>query len=164
MQYNNLVTITNLFPLLYIKVFMEGVGECVKPSLEELEKALKENNIHLSHQRLKVLAYLIQNREHPTVDQIFKDLQGEIPTLSKTTVYNTLKILVDAGMARVITIEDHESRYDIEVFDHGHFKCESCGEITNFTFDPNLLVSQQLEGYAIQDKNVYFKGVCPKCL
>lgn len=136
----------------------------MKPSLEDLEKTLKGKNIHLSYQRLKVLEHLIHSGEHPTVDQIFKELQKGIPTLSKTTVYNTLKLLTDVGLARAVIIEDHESRYDIEVFDHGHFKCDSCGRISNFTIDPKLLVSQDLEGYSIQDKNVFFKGICPQCL
>jgi hypothetical protein len=60
----------------------------LKPSLEDLKKELKNRNIHLSYQRLSVLECLIQNRCHPTVDQIFTALHEEISTLSKTTVYH----------------------------------------------------------------------------
>jgi Fe2+ or Zn2+ uptake regulation protein len=136
----------------------------MKPSFQDLEKELKKKNIHLSHQRLKVLEYLAQNRCHPTVDQIYTDLKKNISTLSKTTVYNTLKILTDAGLVKVITIEDNETRYDIEVKNHGHFKCESCGTIYNFNMDIDSLTSADLNNFKINDKNVYFKGVCPKCL
>jgi Fur family peroxide stress response transcriptional regulator len=59
---------------------------------EDLKEKLKKKNINLSYQRLKVLEYLTQVRTHPTVDQIFTDLQKDISTLSKTTVYNTLKL------------------------------------------------------------------------
>jgi hypothetical protein len=65
----------------------------MKPIFEDIKQELKKKNINLSHQRLKVLEYLTQNRSHPTVDQIFTDLQKEMPTLSKTTVYNTLRML-----------------------------------------------------------------------
>ncbi len=133
-------------------------------SFEDLKKELKVRNINLSHQRLKVLEYLIQNQCHPTVDQIFTDLQKSIPTLSKTTVYNTLRILLDSGLVRVITIEDNETRYDIEVETHGHFKCGSCGTIYNFAVDMEALVPGDLAGFMINDKDVYFKGVCPTCL
>jgi len=136
----------------------------MKPSFEELKEELKLRNIYLSHQRLKVLEYLTLNRCHPTVDQIFTDLQKDITTLSKTTVYNTLRILVEAGCVRVVTIEDNETRYDIEVENHGHFKCESCGAIYNFQIDIASLAFRDLNNFKINDKNVYFKGICPRCL
>lgn len=136
----------------------------MKDSLEDLKKELQKKDIQLSYQRLKVLEYLVQNQCHPTVDRIFTDLQKDIPTLSKTTVYNTLRILAEAGLIRAITIEDNETRYDIVVENHGHFKCESCGEIYNFSIDMDLLSSEDLNDFKIHDKKIYFKGICPRCI
>ncbi len=133
-------------------------------SFEALERELKKKNIRLSYQRLKILDFLVQNRNHPTADQIFINLQNDISTLSKTTVYSALRILVKAGLVRVITIEDNESRYDINVENHGHFKCESCGTIYDFSIDIDSLKTGDLDSFKINDKNVYFKGVCPRCL
>lgn len=130
---------------------------------EDLKKELKLRKIQLSHQRLKVLEYLTQNRCHPTVDQIFTDLHQEMLTLSKTTVYNTLRVLVEAGLVRTINVEDHETRYDINVENHGHFKCESCGKIYDFCADIDALASDDLKDFVIKDKQVYFNGVCPRC-
>lgn len=132
-------------------------------SLETLKKELKKRNINPSYQRLKVLEYIIQNQYHPTVDQIFIDLQNDIPTLSKTTVYNTLKQFVQSDLVRTITIEDNEIRYDINTKNHGHFKCESCGKIYDFNVDVNLVDSIELKEFVIKEKNVYFKGICPRC-
>lgn len=136
----------------------------MKPSFKDLEKELKEKNINLSFQRLKVLEYLAENQCHPTVDQIFTDLQKDISTLSKTTVYKTLKMLINAGLVRVITIEDNETRYDIMTENHGHFKCESCRIIYDFRIDIDSLSYGDLSNFKINDKNVYFKGICPRCL
>ncbi|MDD4422900.1 MAG: transcriptional repressor [Eubacteriales bacterium] len=117
----------------------------------------------MSHQRLRILEYLTQNRCHPNAEQIFTALHKDIPTLSKTTIYNTLRVLVEAGLVRIITIEDNEVRYDINTDDHGHFKCESCGKIYDFNIDMSSLVSEDLVDFKINDKNVYFKGICPGC-
>ena len=136
----------------------------MKPSVEDLKQELKNKNINLSHQRLKVLEYLTKNHCHPTVEQIFTDLQKDISTLSKTTVYNALRALADAGLVRVITIEDNETRYDIDVENHGHFKCEACGTIYDFMIDIDRLSPSDLKDFKISDKNVYFKGICPECL
>ena len=136
----------------------------MKPLLEIIKQELKLKNISLSHQRLMVLEYLTQNQYHPTVEQIFTGLQKDIPTLSKTTVYNTLRILAEAGLVRVITIEDNETRYDVNTQNHGHFKCESCGKIYGFNIDMNSLIVKDLNNFKIDDKDVYFKGICPQCL
>lgn len=132
-------------------------------TFENLERELKNKKINLSHQRLKILEYLIENQTHPTVDQIYTDLQIDMPTLSKTTVYNTLKLLVKADLVKVITIEDNEARYDINIENHGHIKCESCGTIYDFNIDTDSLISSDLEDFKIDEKNVYFKGICPRC-
>ncbi len=131
---------------------------------KSIADTLKENKIRPSFQRIKVLEYLINNQHHPNVDQIYKDLQSEVPTLSKATIYNTLNLFVKAGLVKVLTIEDKETRYDIVTETHGHFKCEKCGTIYNFEVDPELLASDDLVGFKVVDKNVYFKGICLKCL
>ena len=53
---------------------------------KDLSAELKNRRIRPSYQRIKVLDYLNKNKCHPTVDQIFKDLQSEITTLSKYTI------------------------------------------------------------------------------
>lgn len=132
-------------------------------SYEGLIQDLKTKNIRLSHQRLKVLEYLAGNLIHPTADQIYTGLHEEIPTLSKTTVYSTLNSLKDAGLVREINIEDHEIRYDIRLENHGHFKCESCGAIHDFSVDMDSLPVGGLNHFDISDRNIYFKGTCPQC-
>lgn len=136
----------------------------MKPTFEKLKQELTQKNIKLSHQRLKVLEYLTQNHCHPTADMIFTGLLEDIPTLSKTTVYNTLHILVQSGLVRAITTEDKESRYDIAAENHGHFKCESCENIFDFPIEMDCLVSRDLSKFKINEKNIYFKGLCPGCL
>ena len=132
--------------------------------IDNLSKILIEKNIKPSYQRIKILQYINENINHPTVDTIFNSLIKEIPTLSKATVYNTLELFKSTNLAKVITIEDNETRYDSKVHSHGHFKCESCGIIYDFEADIDNLAVNSLEFFKINDKNVYFKGICPKCL
>lgn len=136
----------------------------MKQTYTFLTNELKKQNIRLSSRRLKVLEYLCQNSNHPTVEQIYVNVQREVPNLSKTTIYNTLHILVKAGLVRVIAIEDNETRYELVTKDHGHFKCEKCGTIFDFKLDLATLVTEELINFQITDKNVYFKGICPNCL
>ena len=131
---------------------------------QSLIDQLSGKGIRLSYQRIKVLEYLYEKVGHPTVDQIFHALSGDIPSLSKVTVYNTIHTLVDAGLVRVVDIEGTETRYDIILASHGHFLCTACGNIFNFEINMDQVPLAGLEGFDITQKNVTFRGLCPECL
>ncbi len=132
-------------------------------TIEHVGEFLKSHQIKPSYQRLKVFEYLANTTAHPTVDTIYKALLPEIPTLSKTTVYNTLNLFVDQGIAQLITIEENEARYDADISSHGHFKCESCEQVLDFRMDLGELSIKGHEGCKIHHKHLYFKGVCKDC-
>ena len=131
---------------------------------EHILNELKDKNIRLSHQRLIILEYLVNNKIQPTADQICMDLRKTAPTLSKTTIYNTLDLFMEAGIIKPLNIEDNGIRYDITTENHGHFKCESCGEVHDFIFDIDLYPVKDMSKYFVRQKEVYFKGLCPACL
>lgn len=136
----------------------------MKKTLTELSDELKKNNIRLTHQRLKVLEYLFNSDKHPTVEQIYKDIKQEVPSLSKTTIYNTLNYLAELKLIKVVAIDDNEAHFDAVTEAHGHFKCDSCGKIYDFDIDMDSCHIEKLDNFEINEKVVYFKGICPRCL
>ena len=132
--------------------------------MQTITQNLISKNIRPSFQRIKILEYLINNRIHPTVEAIYSALIKEIPTLSKSTIYNTMNLFLEANLVRELTIEDNEVRYDINTLDHGHFKCDKCGKIYDFFLNNDDLKCKDLSGFTIKEKNVYYRGICPKCL
>lgn len=135
-----------------------------KLSIKQLSTILTQRGIRPSQQRLMILEYLMTHRNHPSVDMIYNALLGEVPTLSRATVYNTLNLFLDAGLVKALDIVENESRYDIMTTTHGHFKCKVCGEIFNFGVDETAMDSEDLSGFEVEEKNVYYKGICPSCL
>ncbi|HHW32059.1 MAG TPA: transcriptional repressor [Clostridiaceae bacterium] len=131
---------------------------------DNITEILLSKNIKPSYQRIKVLEYLIEKRSHPTVDEIYGALVKEIPTLSKTTVYNSLNLFMDANLVKIALVEENEARYDIAFTDHGHFICESCDYIYDFPIYLEESQYPSLGNFLIKEKNVYFKGICSKCL
>jgi Fe2+ or Zn2+ uptake regulation protein len=71
---------------------------------------------------------------------------------------------MEAKLARIVTIEENEKRYDADVANHGHFKCDLCGVIYDFPVNIDDLSTDSLKNFKINEKNVYFRGICPKCL
>jgi Fur family peroxide stress response transcriptional regulator len=131
--------------------------------LKALER-LRSKDIHPSIARIKILEYLMNTTSHPTVEMIHSDLLPEMPTLSKTTVYKTVDLLVESGLARLVQAEEHEAHYDADVSDHGHFVCSRCGRIYDLGINFECLELKGLEGFVVSEKNIIFKGFCPRCL
>ena len=84
---------------------------------------LQAHGIKPSLQRMAVMTYLIEHRTHPTADEIYTALHPSIPTLSKTTVYNTLKLLTEKGAALQLTIDERNCCFDADTSPHAHFLC-----------------------------------------
>jgi len=128
-----------------------------------VEEFLKKHNIKPSYQRMKIYDYLVKYKSHPTADEIYQELADEIPTLSKTTVYNTLKLFLDKDIVQLITIEENENRYDADVSIHGHFKCLECGKVYDVWLDMANVEFENSDEFTIKESHIYFKGTCNKC-
>ena len=94
---------------------------------------------------------------------IYNALKDDIPTLSKTTVYNTLNLFIEKGIALLITIDESETRYDADTKKHGHFKCRSCGKVVDFDLQFETAASEALKGFQIDEQQVYYFGQCDAC-
>jgi len=107
--------------------------------------------------------YLVSRRNHPTAEMIYLELVNEIAGLSKTTVYNTLNLFVQEGIARALNIESNELRYESDISLHGHFKCMECGEVYDFSYNKDLVQDLRLKNFVLQDYQFSIKGVCSIC-
>lgn len=124
---------------------------------------LLEYEIRPSAQRIAIMEYLLSHRTHPTSDEIFEDLRHEIPTLSKTTVYNTLKYFTEKGAVLNLSIDERNARFDGYTHEHAHFLCEKCGHVSDLEVETSPKVSMSA-GMVVNDMQVYLRGVCPECV
>ncbi len=122
---------------------------------------LMSYNIRPSLTRVMIFDYLRNNRTHPTADEIFSALHPKAPTLSKTTVYNTVKLLSSEGVIKMITIEEKQARFDACADNHGHFLCIDCGKV--YDFDITFPEDNLPEKFDVSTKDIYFTGKCSKC-
>ncbi len=125
---------------------------------------LVELGIQPSVQRIAVMDYLLTHKTHPTVDEIHQALHKSIPTLSKTTVYNTLKLLSEYGAAIMIDIDEHNKRFDGDTSPHGHFQCSSCNRVIDIPLDNGReLFLSEVDGHTIASVQLLYKGICAGC-
>lgn len=138
--------------------------------MKKTQEYLESNGIHASQQRIKILEYLIHHPIHPTADEIFNELSDEMPTLSKTTVYNTLKLFAEKGVASVINIDEKNARFDACIETHAHFLCKRCGTIYDIALpvkasraEGRMECNPNLKDFIVEETQIYHKGICPKC-
>ena len=145
--------------------------------LEKYVKILKQNQLKITPQRLAIMKFLDEHRTHPTVDEIYSELKEKNPSLSKTTVYNSLEILSEHNIIQTLAISNSELRYEFENKMHHHFLCKKCGKIIDMqilcdkcdivlgTNSKCPSTSELLKGgHQVDEIHGYFKGTCNTCL
>lgn len=127
---------------------------------------LRAASVKPSEPRLAIYLFLDHNRIHPTVDTIYRALHKQYPTLSRTTVYNTVKLFEKRGLLSIVKIEDGELRFDANTRFHAHFKCSECGEILDAPFfaEPEMPSVLLPDGYQINQVVLDYYGVCAACV
>ncbi len=120
--------------------------------------------IRPSMQRTAIMEYLMKHRSHPTIDEIYNSLSPNMPTLSKTTVYNTLNIFIDRGAVQQLVIDERNARYDVDTSSHAHFICKSCGGVHDiFNLNPQLFAIPDNTAFKIQAVEISYSGLCNAC-
>ena len=129
-------------------------------------ETLSRYSIKPSPQRMAIMTYLLEHKTHPTIEEIYTSLSPDMPTLSKTTIYNTLKLFVENGAANMLTINEKTTCYDYDTSPHAHFICKKCNKVTDLFYGvENMIPSrQEIEGNRIVDMQVYYRGICKDCL
>lgn len=127
----------------------------------QITEMFKKANFRATPQRIAVYKYLFENRTHPDADEIYKSVINVHPSFSKTTVYNALQALENAGFILKINVDSSRVRYDAQTQLHGHFICDKCKKIVDFEIEEILF--ELPEDFKINEKNVYYRGLCPEC-
>lgn len=138
------------------------------PSSEQhYTKKLSEQGYRLTPQRLAILrALLVSSNRHPSAQDIFQLLRGDFPTLSLTTVYNTLALFVEANIAREIKMADGGVRFDVNTEPHINLYCRHCHTIIDMPYEQLYDLQQavyRLEGFTINEPIVELAGICKNC-
>lgn len=133
--------------------------------MKQVKISLDEKGIKPTYQRMAILRYLRSTNRHPTADQIYAHVATLIPTISRTTVYNSLNRFATVGLIDTVMITGSETRFELHGNSHHHFYCQKCHQIYDidlecpYHFEPG----SRLEGHLIKEIHGYFKGICQEC-
>lgn len=106
-----------------------------------VKQALEAAGCRFTQQRAAVYAYLERVDDHPTAEDVYREVRQVLPHISLATVYNSLEALVKAHLANKLTYGDGSSRYDCRSDDHYHLRDVTTGEVRDLpaSYDADLL-------------------------
>lgn len=97
--------------------------------MSDVSFILEQHGIRPTQQRVKVAEILLAAPVHLTAEQLLASLRLAPGRVSKATVYNTLKLFVDHGLARQIHLDPDRCVYDSTMSPHHHFQNVETGEM-----------------------------------
>ena len=97
-----------------------------------LSAYLEAKSLKHTRQRDVILDAFLDAKGHVTSEELYQIVRAMNPNIGYTTVYRTMKLLVDAGIAQERHFDDGVARYEIEHEHHDHLVCLECGKIVEF--------------------------------
>jgi Fur family transcriptional regulator, peroxide stress response regulator len=131
--------------------------------MKEYRKILEDKGISPSLQRMMIYGYIVNSQDHPTSEDIYQGLCDEIPTLSRTTVYNALKLFVRKGLVCKMSISGNEIRYEGKLGFHAHFRCNKCGRIYDIPYSRDDIKIEETDGHTVESIELILRGLCRDC-
>lgn len=148
--------------------FQLGYNSLMPDSQEIFKNILKSKNFKITAPRQLIVDCFLKTSEHVSAEDLYEIAKRKDPRIGYATVHRTLKLMTEAGIARVVDFGDGKKRFERAVGQahHDHFVCEKCGKIIEF-FDAKLEAEQEkiCRRYCFTGKTHVMKifGVCKKC-
>ncbi len=120
----------------------------------------------MTEQRRAVYETLMGERDHPTAVEVFMRVKRKVPSISLATVYNCLDTLSGCGLVKTVAHEREPSRFCPNLEEHAHFFCQTCGSVTDLPLRARKRPEEVWilpDNLSIEEHEISFRGVCPKC-
>jgi Fur family ferric uptake transcriptional regulator len=132
----------------------------------DLEQMLRGADLRVTRPRVAVLT-AVHAHPHADTDSVIGVVRRELPSVSHQAVYDVLRALTSAGLVRRIQPSGSVARYEARVGDnHHHVVCRSCGDIADVDCavgEAPCLHASDDSGFAIDEAEVIYWGLCPVC-
>ncbi len=100
--------------------------------MKALGTYLEQNHLKHTKQRELILSAFLEAKQHITSEDLYQVVREQHSNIGYTTVYRTMKLLVEAGLATERHFDDGITRYEVEQEHHDHLICLKCGRIQEF--------------------------------
>ena len=131
-----------------------------------LREELHSRGQRVTPQRLVINRALRRLDLHASAEQVATAIADDLPGVSVPTVYATLELLADLGLARRVTVAPGAVLYDPRTDDHHHAVCTRCGRVTDLEAaldDGTALAAARRQGFEPGRVELVVSGLCASC-
>jgi Fur family ferric uptake transcriptional regulator len=148
--------------------YKSGKARKLSEKKEQLKKFLKEKGFKSTRQRDIIVSEFLQTPEHVTAEDLYRKVSKHHKDIGLTTVYRTLKLLTESGLATERVFADNLTRYEpLSSEDHhDHLICLKCGAITEFEEPKMERMQDRIAdefGFHTVDHKMELYGYCRNC-
>ncbi|RUL86755.1 Fur family transcriptional regulator [Tautonia sociabilis] len=142
--------------------------EVSESPVDKFREYLEIRGEKLTEQRRKLVDHIFNSHKHFDADELVSDLRHSGSRVSRSTVYRTLRLMVDAGLLRELRLTNrtaYEHNYGYPSHDHMH--CTGCGTIVEFRNDSIRRIREEIGdqfGFRADNHRFIITGMCPECL
>jgi Fur family ferric uptake transcriptional regulator len=135
---------------------------------ERLESYMAKKGLRSTAQRRLIVDTFFEGNPHVTIEDLLAEVRARDRGIGYATVYRTLKLLAECGVASERRFGDGLSRYELadDQDHHDHLICTSCGSITEFE-EPRIERLQDAvaarHGFKVVSHKHEMYGICAVC-
>jgi Fur family ferric uptake transcriptional regulator len=164
------ITLDSGFITWYITHIENGYQNQImqKKPTEHLSEYLVVQGLKSTSQRDKILDIFVKAGRHLSAEELYARVKKSHPGIGFATVYRTLKLLAEAGLAQERRFEDGFTRYEHAKPDahHDHLICTRCGAIIEFENERIEALQQdvaKMNRFTVQNHKLELYGLCEVC-
>jgi Fur family ferric uptake transcriptional regulator len=135
---------------------------------DRLNTYMARKGLRSTAQRRLVTDVFFRSSAHLSIEELLSQVRRKDPKVGYATVYRTLKLLKESGLAYERHFEDGVSRYEVAHVDehHDHLICLECGLIVEFEDERIEELQDELarqHGFELERHKHELYGICRKC-
>jgi Fur family ferric uptake transcriptional regulator len=146
------------------------VGSITLPAvIARVREDARRRGVRWTAQRQAIVETFFAGREHLTVEELHRRVRALDPTVSAATVYRTVNMLVEIGVAHKRNFGNGSASFEsaLDRDHHDHLVCVGCGRITEFHHDGIEVLQDEVarvHGFRLSHHRMELYGLCPECL
>ena len=144
---------------------IEDYANSVNPVVRKFSDYLDQHGMRKTTERYAILEHIMNINGHFTIEELQQIMDGDGFRVSRSTVYNTVELLMEAKMLRRHVFEGMQAQYERITLPHTHLICTACGKVKEVR-DPNFAAfmnARRFNAFNTDHYSLYVYGTCSTC-
>jgi Fur family peroxide stress response transcriptional regulator len=128
---------------------------------DDMTRTLAGSGVRSTPQREVIFQVLLEERDHPTAEELFNRVKTRLPSISLATVYNCLETLEQCGLVKPVNFERESTRFCPNRREHAHLMDAATGKVRDVEVPADLLERLKAAippGFKLDQIEINFRG------